>query len=33
MLVAGRTASHELANGWARITIPSLLDHEVLVIE
>jgi hypothetical protein len=33
MLVAGRNAAHELASRWARITIPRLLDHEVLVIE
>ncbi len=33
MLVAGKTAPHFIANGWARIVIPSVLDHEVLVIE
>jgi hypothetical protein len=33
MLVSGRAAVPVLANGWARITIPSVLDHEVLVIE
>ena len=33
MLVANKTATPVLANGWARVTIPSVLDHEVLVIE
>jgi hypothetical protein len=33
MLVAGKSATPVLANGWARVRIPSVLDHEVLVIE
>ncbi len=33
MLVANRQATPVLANGWARVTIPSVLDHEVLVFE
>jgi hypothetical protein len=33
MLVAGKIAKHVLANGWARVAIPSVLDHEVLVID
>jgi hypothetical protein len=33
MLVAGRTLVPLIANGWARIAIPSILDHEVLLIE
>ena len=32
-LVAGRSASPVLANGWTQVAIPSVLDHEVLVIE
>ena len=32
MLVSGRTASATVSNGWARLEIPSVLDHEVLVI-
>lgn len=33
MLVAGRILTPVIANGWARVVIPSVLDHEVLVIE
>jgi hypothetical protein len=33
MLVSGKTVSATVANGWARVEIPSVLDHEVLVIE
>ena len=33
MLVSGRSAVPVIANGWAHITIPSVLEHEVLVIE
>jgi hypothetical protein len=33
LLVAGRSATPVLANGWAQVVIPSVLDHEVLVIE
>jgi len=33
MLVSDKLAQHVLANGWARVAIPSVLDHEVLVIE
>jgi hypothetical protein len=33
MLVANRTAKAGLASGWANVDIPSILDHEVLVIE
>jgi hypothetical protein len=33
MLVGGRSVTPVLAGGWARITIPSVLDHEVLIIE
>lgn len=33
MLVANKSATPVLASGWARTTIPSVLDHEVLVIE
>ena len=33
MLVAGKSATPVLASGWARVMIPSVLDHEVLVIE
>ena len=32
-LVSGKTATTTVANGWARVQIPSVLDHEVLVIE
>jgi hypothetical protein len=31
--VAGKSATPVLLNGWARVVIPSILDHEVLVIE
>jgi len=33
MLVSGKTAVASVANGWARVEIASVLDHEVLVIE
>jgi hypothetical protein len=33
MLVSGPNGATVVANGWARITVPSVLDHEVLVIE
>ena len=33
MLVAGKTGAATVANGWARVEIASVLDHEVLVIE
>jgi len=33
MLVTGKTATPVISNGWARVVIPSVLDHEVLVIE
>ena len=33
MLVAGKTLTPVVANGWARVVIPSVLDHEVLVFE
>ena len=33
MLVAEKTLTPVLANGWARVVIPSVLDHEVLVFE
>jgi hypothetical protein len=33
MLVASKSATPVLASGWAWVTIPSVLDHEVLVIE
>jgi hypothetical protein len=33
MLVKGEIASLAIENGWATIEIPSILDHEVLVIE
>jgi hypothetical protein len=33
MLVSGKSATPILLNGWARVAIPSVLDHEVLVIE
>ena len=33
MLVANKNATPIVTGGWARITLPSLLDHEVLVIE
>jgi hypothetical protein len=33
MLVANKNVTPVLAGGWARVAIPSVLDHEVLVIE
>ncbi|MGH9664891.1 MAG: Tat pathway signal protein, partial [Bryobacteraceae bacterium] len=33
MLVTGGTAAPTVENGWARVELPSVLDHEVLVIE
>jgi hypothetical protein len=33
MLVAEKTAAPVIEKGWARVTIPSLLDHELIVIE
>ena len=33
MLVAEKTLTPVVANGWARVVIPSVLDHEVLVFE
>jgi hypothetical protein len=33
MLVSGKTMAASVANRWARVEIPSVLDHEVLVIE
>ncbi len=33
LLVSGKVLTPVIANGWARVTIPSVLDHEVLVIE
>jgi hypothetical protein len=33
MVVAGKSAAPVLAGGWTRLAIPSILDHEVLVIE
>jgi hypothetical protein len=33
MLVAGRSLTPAVAGGWARVVIPSVLDHEVIVIE
>jgi hypothetical protein len=33
MLVAGKVATPVLSSGWARVVIPTVLDHEVLVIE
>ncbi len=33
LLVAGGTARGTQANGWTRVTVPSVLDHEVLLIE
>jgi hypothetical protein len=33
MLVSGKTGAVAVSGGWARVTIPSVLDHEVLVIE
>jgi hypothetical protein len=32
-LVSGAALSATVANGWTRVTVPSVLDHEVLVIE
>jgi len=33
LLVAGKGVNATVASGWARVTIPSVLDHEVVVIE
>ncbi len=33
MLVANTTTKPILASGWARVDIPSIVDHEMLVIE
>jgi hypothetical protein len=33
MLVAAKSAAPVVSGGWARVAIPSVLDHEVLVIE
>ena len=33
MLVSGKTAMPDVRNGWARIEIAAILDHEVLVLE
>jgi hypothetical protein len=33
LLVSKSTLTPVVADGWARVTIPSVLDHEVLVIE
>jgi hypothetical protein len=33
LLVAGKDATPVLSSGWARVVIPTVLDHEVLVIE
>ena len=33
LLVSGKSATPVLTSGWTQVTIPSLLDHEVLVIE
>jgi hypothetical protein len=33
LLVAGKRAPATVAGGWALVTIPSVLDHEVVVIE
>lgn len=32
-LVAGKTSTAERRGGWCRFTLPSVLDHEVVVIE
>ena len=33
LLVGGKSATPVLSGGWARVVVPSVLDHEVLVIE
>ena len=33
MLVANKPLTSTVAAGWARVVVPSVLDHEVLVIE
>ena len=33
LLVAGKGITPVLSSGWARVVIPTVLDHEVLVIE
>jgi len=33
MLVSGKSVTPTISGGWARVVIPSVLDHEVLVIE
>jgi hypothetical protein len=33
MLAAGRSAMPVPSSGWARVVIPSVLDHEVLATE
>jgi hypothetical protein len=33
MLVAGKSLSPKVAGGWINVEVPSVLDHEVLVIE
>ena len=33
MLVTGKSATPVVSDRWARVVIPSVLDHEVLIIE
>jgi hypothetical protein len=33
LLVSGRTAAVTKSGGWCRFELPTLLDHEVAVIE
>jgi hypothetical protein len=33
MLVSGRPGPFTVKQGWARVEIPSVLDHEVFTIE
>jgi hypothetical protein len=33
LLVAGRNLTPAVSQGWAKVTLPSVLDHEVLVLE
>ncbi len=33
LLVSGKTVVPLVQNGWTRVTIPGILDHEVLIIE
>jgi Hypothetical glycosyl hydrolase 6/Beta-galactosidase trimerisation domain len=33
LLVAGTAAPLRISNGWAELTVPSVLDHEVVVVE